>query len=248
MSNIILSTAATDNYMVKIIPYLNSIEQYSNFDKNIFISLGHDYNGPHFSKIETLSMSFDDVLTKNQNNGLQHGDFLYCKIFDTINENDYICFTDGDIIMQRSMLDAEKDMILSLKDNEVLVQYNANKNDSLYSESHRIKPQINIDTFFDKYLCFNTGVIICNKKTYQYLEHMYRVIHPIVRNIFHHYAAQQWTLSYIINSFMKPIILDYSFHMHHHYGHVEGESYKDNKIYYNDTLVLFAHHITGISG
>jgi len=247
MNKIILATAATANYISKIIPYLQSIQLNSNFDKNILITLDCKYDVSNLDKIYSQYLSNDLVSTKNTNNCLQHGDFLKADIFNTFSDNDYICFTDGDIVMQRGLTDSEKNHILSLKDNEIIVQYNANSMDNLFDESSRIQPKIKIDHSFSKYKCYNTGVMVCNIRTWKKLESMYKILHPVIRNIFSHYAAQQWTISYIINLIMNAIVLDYSFHTHHHYGTIDGNTYQNNMIYYKNNLVLFAHHVDGIS-
>lgn len=248
MKQIILATATTNNYIPKIVEYLYSIQKNSNFDHNILITLDCEYNiSQDLNKIQTAYLSNSLVSTKNPNNCLQHGDFLKTDIFNKFDDKDYICFTDGDIIMQRGLTDEEKNSIMSLKDDQIMVQYNASEQDNLFDESSRIIPKCEIDNSFSKYKCYNTGVMICNIKTWKKLESMYRIVYPIVKNLFSHYAAQQWTLSYIINLMMSAIVLDYSFHTHHHFGIISGNVIKNNMIYHQNNLVLFAHHVEGIS-
>lgn len=246
MKKIILATACTDNYIPKIKPYLQSIDIESNFDENIVLTVDCQTEFS-FNKIKNYFLANSLIQTKNSNNCLQHGEFLKSDIFNSYNDDDYICFTDGDIIMQRGLTDQERKKILSLNDDDVFVQYNANTKDNLFDESYRIKPLVDIDTNFSTLPCYNTGVVICNIRTWKKIEFLYSIIFPIVKNIFQHYAAQQWTISYIIDKTMNAHICDYSFHMHHHHGRIKGDSYKDNKIYFNNNLVLFAHHINGIS-
>ena len=244
---IILATAATENYLGKIQPYLESINSSSNFDKNIFITLDCTASYPNLSNIECAFLDNSKVINKNPNNCLQHGEFLKCDIFNSFNDNDIICFTDGDIILQRGLTESEREQILSLKDNDVLVQYNAGSQDTLLQEGPRLKQKIQMDHSFSQYPCYNTGVVVCNIKTWKQIESMYDIIYLIAKNMFQHYASQQWVISYIINKCMNPIILDYSFHTHHHHGIVEGNNYRDNCIYHNDDMVLFAHHVANIS-
>jgi len=246
MTKIILATAATENYLGKIQPYLESINNKSNFDKNILITLDCTATYPNLSNIECAFFDNGKVVNKNPNNCLQHGEFLKCDIFNSFNDNDIICFTDGDIILQRGLTESEKEQILSLKDNDVLVQYNAGPQDTLLQEGPRLKQKIQMDHSFSQYPCYNTGVVVCNIKTWKQIESMYDIIYPIAKNMFQHYASQQWVISYIINKCMNPIILDYSFHTHHHHGIIEGNNYRDNCIYHNDDIVLFAHHVANI--
>lgn len=241
MSKIILATASTNNYSNKIFPYLNSIENYSNFDKNILITLDYHSN-KNFTKIDTYYLSNKIISNKNHNNCIQHGEFLKCPIFDTFDDDDYICFTDGDIIMQRGLDEDEKQLVLSLQDKDILVQYNNGKNDNLYKESKRLSSVTDLP-YFERYPCYNTGVLICKLKTWKQISFYYSILYPLTSNIFRHYALQQWTLSYIINYIFNPIIMSYTFHTHHHYGIIDGNTFKNNQIYYENELVLFAHHI-----
>ena len=112
-----------------------------------------------------------------------------CDIFDSFNDNDIICFTDGDIILQRGLTETEKQQILSLKDNDVLVQYNAGSQDTLLQEGPRLKQKIQIDHSFSQYPCYNTGVVVCNIKTWKQIESMYDVIYQLQKicfSITHH--------------------------------------------------------------
>lgn len=244
---IILATAATENYLGKIKPYLESINNRSNFDKNIFITLDCNVACPSLLNIECAFLDNNKIVNKNQNNCLQHGEFLKCDIFNNFNDDDIVCFTDGDIILQRGLNEKERNQINSLKDNEVLVQYNAGYKDTLSHEAPRIGCRVHIDNLFLSYPCYNTGVVVCNVKTWKALESMYDIIFPVAKCMFQHYAVQQWIMSYIINKYMTPIIMDYSFHTHHHYGLIQGNNYRDNCIYHNDDMVLFAHHVRNIS-
>lgn len=103
MNKIILTTASTDNYINSIIPYLKSIQLNSNFDYNILVTLDCCYSDTTITKVHSGFLSNSLVETKNPNNCLQHGEFLKAEIFQQFDDDDYVCFTDGDIIMQRGL-------------------------------------------------------------------------------------------------------------------------------------------------
>jgi len=247
MNNIVLATGTTSNYIPKIIPYLDSIEKQSNFDDNIVVALDCDIDLSKYLKINKTTLSNEKIKFKNKNNCLQHGEFLYANLFNKFRDDDFICFTDGDIILQRPLSLPEKLDILRLKENEVMLQFNAGIDDTLFDEHRRLGPKIPAHESFKDIPCYNTGVIICDKKTWKNIINYYSIVYPLVANMFDHYALQQWCLCYIFHYFMKVKIMDYSFHMHNHHGIIPNSIYLNNEIYYKSNKVLFAHYIHNIS-
>ena len=80
----ILVTGATENYYNTIVPYLKSIHINSNFDENILITL--DFKKQEFNKVKNYFLSNDFVINKNQNNCLQHGEFLKSEQFNNLKD------------------------------------------------------------------------------------------------------------------------------------------------------------------
>jgi cephalosporin hydroxylase len=248
----VLATGATENYYNIIVPYINSIHLNSNFDDNILITLDF-FKKEQFNKVKHLYLNSDLVLNKNPNNCLQHGEFLKSNYFNSLKNEDIICFTDGDMILQRPLDNVEISLIESLKNGDVLVQFNAGMKDSLLDEYYRLAPRIE-HNFFEqnfqcelfKISCYNTGVIICNLKTWNFIQEKYSEYFPKIKDIFRHYAKQQWILSYIINKYLNPIVMDYSMHTHYLHGRIPDTYFINNQSYYKNKKILFSHFCMNI--
>jgi hypothetical protein len=242
----ILATGATENYYNTIVPYLKTIELNSNFDDNVLVTL--DFKKETFNKVKNSFISNFVVKNKNENNCLQHGEFLKSEYFNSLNDEDIICFTDGDISLQRPLDEEEIKFIESLKDGDIMVQYNAGPKDTLKQEFYRLGPNINHTVVEQDYqinleniLCYNTGVIICNLKTWNILQEKYDEYFTELNHIFSHYAKQQWIISFVIHEFLNPIVMDYSMHTHYHHGRLQDTIFKDDIQYYKEKIVLFSH-------
>lgn len=245
----ILATGATKNYLPVIAPYLKTISAHSNFDVNVLVALDCEPEAPANVKVARLRNSL--VSIKHSNNCLQHGEFMLAEGFDAFSEQDVICFTDGDILMQRALNQDEIRSLESLADNDVMVQYNSGKDDNLRDEYYRLQPgaphenlEAKIGRDFRTMGCFNTGVLACNKKTWAELFRLYAEYHPLVREhaAFGHYASQQWILSLILSKHMSVKIMAPSFHTHFHHGRVAGSCFFRNVHHQGDEVVLFSHY------
>jgi hypothetical protein len=250
----ILVTGATDNYYPYIIEYLLSIDKNSNFDDNVLITL--DFHQDSFSRVKHCYLDNALVENKNPNNCLQHGEFIKCDYFQNLEEEDIICFTDGDVFLQRGLSEEEISKINSLQDDEVLVQWNLPHGGTLLDEYHQLSSEnerLGLSTIDYKVIendlniilrdfsCFNTGVMIANLKTWKKIKGYYSVYYPQLKDIFAHYAKQQWILSFILGKYLKPILMDYSSHVHYHLGRTSGTTFVDSEIYYENKKVLFNH-------
>jgi hypothetical protein len=253
MNKLILATGSDINYLNKMNLYLGSIDRNSNFDKNVLIFVTDDGNvqiNNTFQKIEVNKLLIGDIKSLNKNKCVQHGDFLNSKeFFDSTDDNDVIFFTDGDIELQRSLSEDEITNYKNFKDGDVYVGYNASPTDTLQDESTRLgrtrNLSPNIQNFdWDKIKVYNTGVLAMNKKTWKTLLNEYNRLFPDVNQMFHHYAKQQWLISYIIgtNKYFNVIEMSYDIHNHRHYPSPIGTHVdKDRNVYYNDKKVLFKH-------
>lgn len=248
MKKLILATGCDENYLASIKPYLKSIELNSNFDLNIFITLGENDFTLDSVKIKRLKMLPQKFIHKTKINCLQHGEFIKSETFDDYaNDDDVIFFTDGDIILQRPLSDEEYNEFKNINHDDVLIGYNASINDDLQQEYFRLSPKRPFSPEFmnqiSKIKCYNTGVVGMTKKTWGKLSELYGSMFLEIDTIFNHYAKQQWLICYILgtNNFNVKE-LGYNLHNHKHFkspiGTIMGE---DKLVYFDNKMVLFRH-------
>lgn len=221
---LVLATGSDEGYYPKMDQYLKTIEKNSNFDENYLIYLGDGDVDFDYKNIKLSRLNKDKCAYININNCVQHGEFLITDEMMSLDDQDIICFTDGDIILQRGLNKKEKKMLSGMKDGDVMVGYNASPKDTLYNEALRLEYTgkvvdgiTNID--LREIPIYNTGVFIANKKTWWMLYEKYKELWPSVEDMFEHYAKQQWLISYIVNADEYNVIeMDYGLHSHGHYG------------------------------
>ena len=244
----ILATGATQNYFHVISPYLESISAHSNFDVNMLVMLDCELATPPDVRPVRLCSQVQSI--RHSNNCLQHGEFMLAREFEDFAPEDIVCFTDGDVLMQRPLSAAEISLLESLSDDDVLVQFNAGKDDNLRDEYYRLQPAAGHDTLeallgvnFSALLCYNTGVVVCNKRTWGELLRRYQEYFPMVRQhaAFAHYAGQQWLLSLIFSLHMKVRPMEPSFHTHFCYGRSPVSRFSRNIHHEGEAIVLFSH-------
>lgn len=246
---LVLATGSDKGYYLRILPYLESIQTNSNFDKNYLIYLDEEPIKSGFKKIKVSHIKMDDCKVINQNNCIQHGEFLNSKEMIALKDEDIICFTDGDIILQRRMSSGELELLRNLGDNDVLVGYNASPDDTLYNEAMRLSytgavvPGLT-DIDLRKIKVYNTGVLTMNKKTWWSVYKKYLEYWDRVDSMFTHYAKQQWLLSLIVNTMGYNVIeMSYQMHSHGHGGIPIGCYYKDSFAMNNGKKILFRHKL-----
>lgn len=243
-----LVTGTTQNYIPNIIPYLKSIEKHSNFDENILMCIDFKSKLDNNSRIiKDLHLSLDEVQSFSCKT-VQHGEFLNHKFFDSLNDEDIICFTDGDILMQRPLNSSEILLFKNIKDDEILLQINGYLGEPLSEEYKKLSPVISYANLCtqvggvpDNYSVFNMGVIIANKKTWASFKQKYLELFKINDSAFKNTARIQWLESFITNKYFKPIIMPPTIHTHFHGGPVENSSFKDDVLYIKDEICLFPH-------
>ena len=243
MNKIVLSTGSDQKYLQKIQKYLESIELNSNFDLNVLVCLDFDsgeleseYKNVKFSNLESSKLR-----AINSNNCLQHGEFLSCGLLSTLNDNDIIIFTDGDVFLQRPADETELNFLRNLKNDEIFVGFNNGPTDTLNDEYHRLSPTgIILIENYQQITVYNTGILCMNKKTWSKLLEKYVEKFPLVDKMFRLYPKQQWLLSYLFKDFdVKNMGSD--FHNHDHFGVVEGTKVIDKTVYFNNKKSLFRH-------
>lgn len=247
---VVLATGSDERYLIKIKPYLKSIQSNSNFDLNylVFVSdIGGELNLP-YDKLKIGNLPLSSFRAPNTINCAQHGDFLYCNELDEdTDDDDIIIYTDGDIIIQRPLHDHEIDFLKGMKDGDVYVGYNASPTDTLEDEAGRLgRTGVVHDEFkvkWTKHKIYNTGVLAMNKRTWKRVIDEYSELYPKVDEMFNHYAKQQWLLCFIFATKGYNIIeMPYHVHNHRHYPSPKGTSQGQNgDVYFDDKLVLFKH-------
>lgn len=253
---LVLATGSDAGYYEKIQPYLNSIEANSTFDENQLVYLGDEEIEFEYDNIKLSRLNREDCKFINVNNCVQHGEFLHAENIKDLSGDDIICFTDGDIILQRGLSKKERKQLENLKDGDVMAGYNASPSDTLYDEAMRldytgkiVDGLTNID--LRQIMVYNTGVLIMNKNTWQSVYDQYNELWPDVEDMFEHYAKQQWLLSFVINTKgYNPIIIGYDMHSHGHYGtpfwvyyDMRDKSIPNGYAMTKDKKILFRHKL-----
>jgi len=270
MKDIFLCTGADKKYFdTKVFNYcLESYSKNTNkIRKVVFLIDDFDYEVNTYG-IEKKYINWRDIKSKNTNKCIQHGEFV--KFFPECNDDDIIIFTDGDIILQREFFDDEINLIQNIPENTFLANFNYKLNSSLDDIkdpntfgriSQFLKSNYDINPHDIKnYKEMNTGVLIGRKKDFSKLSDLYELTHQELKSIINHFCYQQYLINVIINKYFNYIPLDYTFHSHaHHSIRNTDESYeydsirksgvpsklilKDEKYYYEDKVILFAHKL-----
>ena len=225
--NVWIGTGITSNYIDKSMQYLVSLNAYNNlpFYKKFCVTLGFHIPDHIKNSLPNINFIYKDMynqLEPNKNNCMQHGEFL-----DVLNANDkdIIIFTDSDIIIQSDVMVWTNCVFNAIKDNQVMVGFNQDENDTLLKEYYRTEPVVDFKIIEDrlscnlmKLKCYNTGVIITNYKTYKNIFEKYCEMFPTINSYLNHYAKQQFLLSYIFQKHFKIKNLNKAIHTHGHAG------------------------------
>jgi hypothetical protein len=249
MNKLILSVGADDKYLSNphLKNYLWSLSVNSNFDENILSYLGESNIDSGYQNINVARVPPLSIVKNNNNNCIQHGEFLNSEYFDKFEDNDVIVFTDGDMTLQRKLSQQEMSFLRNLGDDDVFVGYNQSPYDTLHDEYYRLSP---IDYDYTKYFdydlknikVYNTGVLCMNKKTWDKLRIKYIEHYDEITNLFGHYAKQQWLICLIFKLYNYNIIeMGYDLHNHTHYAPAEGTTNENGIVKYKNEIVLFKH-------
>jgi len=248
-NKIILSVGSDDRYLnnIHLQNYLKTINENSNFDRNILTYLGEKEVSLEFNNIEVFRVDPKTVKKLTNINCLQHGEFLNSNSFDEFSENDVIVYTDGDMTLQRSLSENEILFLKNLNDNDVFIGYNKSPEDTLHDEYFRLSPRYNnySDLFSEdltKIKVYNTGVVAMNKKTWNKLKTEYIELFDKINSLFGHYAKQQWLICYLlfVNNY-NVIEMGYEIHNHTHYPSPQGTTNENGLVKFNNSVVLFKH-------
>lgn len=250
-----LVTGTTQNYVPKMVPYLKTVDKNSNFDENLLVCVDFKSKLENNSKnITTIFLPKEKIQAKSDNGCIQYGEFLSHSFFDQVSDDDIICFTDGDIIMQRSLTDDEMLLIKSIEDYDILMQFNSYPGESLEIEYGKLTPLISyreldrqIGGIPNNFSVYNSGVIIAKKKAWKILLKEYLKLVNIIDKSFNNYARQQWLISYIAEKFLTPRLMPLALHTHFHAGPLKNSFFDKNDLYVDNTKVVFSHFAYPVS-
>jgi hypothetical protein len=120
--------------------------------------------------------------------------------------------------------------------------------DTLAAEAERLGPKVSMTELAERYgnliqPCYNVGVTVARRDTWERLCHMYVMIYPECQPLFGHVASQQWLISWIMNRYFDVQIMPQSFHTHGHYALPRGCTFKGSDVWFEGEPVLFRHKL-----
>lgn len=242
---VILACSADRGYFTTIRPYLETLSTYSRAE-NVLVAVNAD--PPELpAKVTGVRVDTDSMRYPPPLNHPQSGGFL-AQI--PGGDEDVLIFTDGDIKLQRRFTQQEWEWLMSWPIGRVGVSYNSGPGETLYDEALRIQPktiQLPLDiTTLRTIPCFNTGVIVARRPTWETWYAKTAELWPIVDATFNHYARQQWGMCWAIHELGLSVeVLPYTFHSHGCYPLPRecGMDIADGSLTYQGETVLFRHHI-----
>jgi len=243
-----LATGTTDNYLPKMVPFLKTVDKNSNFDKNLLLCVGFPNEIENNSKnIEALYLKREEVKSFSCI-CIQHGEFLNHPFFDSLEEDDVVCFTDGDILMQRPLSEIEIQTIKNLGDSDVMMQMNGYIGEPLSNEYKKLTPTIPYSELCEKlggvpetYSVYNGGVIIAKKKAWRILREKYLELFHINDCTFKNIARIQWLISFVVNKYLNPVLMSSLIHTHFHGGPTSDSHFEDDVLYIGNDKCVFTH-------
>ncbi len=236
-------TGANAGYMDKIKPYLETLRENAAPADPYLVGVNCR---PAEEIINTVS-TFDTSGSPAGTQSLQHGGWLNAV---PGKPEDVVIFTDGDIFMQRKFSEQELQALNEWPGGALGVSYNMGPYETLLHEAlFKLNPKVSDAEFLARWgrstlehLCFNVGVMVARRETYQRLYDLYMPLWDEIGVYLEHQARQQWLISYLIGTQFKSGILDYSVHTHAHFQLPPGVLIaKDGTAYYNNQEILFWH-------
>lgn len=159
-------------------------------------------------------------------------------------DDDVIIHIDADMIMQRPFYEGELEMLDKLQDNVIYGSLASIPMTTLREEYWRLRPKkgyLNTKAYFQgnwnvPIIC--AGVIVAKAYTYKNLiyKHYLDNIDGMIQ-YFDHHAAGQWLMNWIGSNIGQVGYLSNSFHCGEWFLDIKTTT-KDNKLYFNEQLVL----------
>ncbi len=250
MSSIYFGSGANVNYIVKALPWLCTVNEFSPFH-NFFVCV--DTNPipelvAALPRISFIPMSIRQDQAPAPNFCLQHGSFLDPS---AIPNDAIVIYTDGDLAMQRPPMAEETARLEALDDGEAMLGWNRDDRDTLLWASELQQPTLplgELDRRFGNRLgkmpVYNTGVLIARASTYRCLYRLYVANYSRIDGLFKHYAKQQWLLCFLLDTEgFKVTPLDWDMHAHGHLGLPPDMQVRENKVTYRGKPVWLRHKL-----
>lgn len=238
-------SASDVRYKDKARPFLESLVHNGGI-KPLHLTVDYDVDNP-VEGVRYRRVDSDKFRVKSPINCLQHGDFL------PYVDDDFVVFTDCDIICQRPLTWDEENW-LEPGERTVHVGYNNGEGDSLLHESLRLQPKVSnpLERFHWRrhpmYMpIYNTGVLAMATSLWSDVLDVYEKVYPQVDPLWGHYAKQQWLLSWIFTEMDYTVeIIPLTFHSHGCFNMVRpvpgGYHVSHGKLHYAGKEVFLRHN------
>jgi hypothetical protein len=173
-------------------------------------------------------------------------------VFDFVNDNDIIIFSDGDVIIQRDINESEISLMESFSDIDIGCNMNNFKARSLESDFNLLQPKVPFSEIskifgfiynFKDYDGYNTGLLIGRPKAWNYLRKSYKKYFKFIDKTCLHYAKQQLLINIITQAELNTIEIPQTIHTHGHFGLPPFAHYENGLLKVGDELVLFRHFL-----
>lgn len=241
----ILVTGCNESYQHRMNSYIDSLTRHADFPV-YFVGVDFEPNRNDKPIIPVMITNKQNAGAPERIECIQHGSFMQVI---PGKASDLIMCTDGDFIMQRPIDDDEK-KLLKLKKGQVAVGYNGGAGETLLTEAYRLSQKISYDDMarlwgdnWQELSIYNTGCIVATRTTWGMLYDEYMKKWDDVCVSFEHTARQQWLISWVIQTYLKPVILPWSLHAHGHFGMKPGMEWGDGGIWADGKLALFRHYL-----
>jgi hypothetical protein len=243
--NILLACGMNPGYFERGRQYIDSLYAHCNVPFKVYCIDGV----PNYIKADNFGAILSrDMESQNGGQMLQNGNFA--KLDCTLSDNDVICFTDCDIVMQRPFSEEEIKMLEHWPDATFGIGWNANPGDTLREEIQRINVSHHQLSVLNRYEgwenmgCYNCGVVVAKAKDWRALFAIFCKEFDLFYRTFPYKSSIQWLICWIVQRHFKHQLLDGSIHSHGHFGIPEGVTLDEKReVFYNGTKVLFRHVI-----
>ena len=237
---------SNEQYLPKMGAFLRSLDEHCPFEL-WYVAVG--FETEPYKRVQAASIDRDlNLGAPPETECIQHGSFLQVI---PGNDDDILIYSDGDMIMQRSLTQGEIDWLENFPDGMVSAGWNSGPGETLMDEATRIHPKITPwdtlkiwSTHILHLNCFNVGVLIARRSTWQRIYDAYIERWEKIGTTFEHQGRQQWLICYCFHLLQLQIhVMPYTFHTHAHYQIPDGVEEIGGLIYYKGEPVLLRHRI-----
>lgn len=247
MSNLVIATGVTENYLLRARAYLDSLKLHEPTRATLFAI---NFKMPSEPGLRVIPIDYSKCL-KQPKWMLQSGGFVAVAPPDWTDDT-VVSFTDADAIQQRPFTDAEVALMVDgTKNGGVMIAINKpDPTQTLEDESAALFPKCDNDEVERRFpghrtmLAKNTGVVVATMATWRVLYRHYCDIWPKIEQTWGHYASVQWGICYVAQKFqdLRLVDLPQVLHSHGHLSLAPGvERGGDGLWRFNGEVIAFAH-------